>query len=174
MASSVSAKQAARLEQDLAMIAAAIAQTRAEVAALKHGQDIGRTSDELQAIVAGTEQATNRILTASEHVDDLSRQIYKTSKDAAAVQSAQAIQTQMQIVFEACNFQDLTGQRISKVVKTMAFIETRIDEMLRIWGKSDLTAATRNVPSLERTGDAALLTDRPFLAKRPFRKAILT
>ena len=37
-------------------------------------------------------------------------------------------------IFEACNFQDLTGQRITKVVGTLKFIETHIVRMMEIWG----------------------------------------
>jgi chemotaxis protein CheZ len=39
-------------------------------------------------------------------------------------------------VFESCNFQDLTGQRISKVVATLKFIETHIIKMMDIWAVS--------------------------------------
>ena len=39
----------------------------------------------------------------------------------------------MQTVFEACNFQDLTGQRISKVVRTVCLVEERVAEMLHLW-----------------------------------------
>ncbi len=37
-------------------------------------------------------------------------------------------------IFEACNFQDSTGQRINKVVKTIHFIEEKILAMINIWG----------------------------------------
>jgi len=43
-------------------------------------------------------------------------------------------------IFEACNFQDITGQRITKVVNTMNFIDERIHKMMDIWGGSDLFA----------------------------------
>ena len=37
-------------------------------------------------------------------------------------------------IFEACNFQDITGQRITKVVTTVKFIEERVNSMINIWG----------------------------------------
>lgn len=40
-------------------------------------------------------------------------------------------------IFEACNFQDLTGQRIKKVMNTMRFIENHITVMMDIWGGVD-------------------------------------
>jgi chemotaxis protein CheZ len=40
-------------------------------------------------------------------------------------------------IFEACNFQDLTGQRIAKVLATLKFIEERVAHMVEIWGGMD-------------------------------------
>jgi chemotaxis protein CheZ len=36
-------------------------------------------------------------------------------------------------VFEVCNFQDLTDQRVSNVVMTLKFIEERISRLFEIW-----------------------------------------
>ena len=44
-------------------------------------------------------------------------------------------------IFEACNFQDLTGQRINKVMTTMKFIEHHINTMMDIWGGVDAIKA---------------------------------
>jgi chemotaxis regulatin CheY-phosphate phosphatase CheZ len=38
-------------------------------------------------------------------------------------------------IFEACNFQDLTGQRITKVVRALSFIEERVEAMMGVWNK---------------------------------------
>jgi chemotaxis protein CheZ len=40
-------------------------------------------------------------------------------------------------IFEACNFQDLSGQRIAKVLATLTFVEDRVARMLEIWGGRD-------------------------------------
>ncbi len=121
------------LQNHLLAISEAIARTRREIADLRDEQEAGRTRDELQAVVRGTEQATDTILTVSETVDALAGGIAKRAGDAATQEDALAIQAQMQTIFEACNFQDLTGQRISKVVKTIVMVEERVDEMLRVW-----------------------------------------
>ena len=52
-------------------------------------------------------------------------------------------------IYEACNFQDLTGQRISKVVKTLAFVEERVANMMAIWGEAEL-ATLPLPPSIEK------------------------
>jgi len=40
-------------------------------------------------------------------------------------------------IFEACNFQDLSGQRIAKVMATLQFVENRIARMMEIWGGAE-------------------------------------
>jgi chemotaxis protein CheZ len=37
-------------------------------------------------------------------------------------------------LYESCNFQDLTGQRITKIVRTLGFVESRLDKMIQVWG----------------------------------------
>jgi chemotaxis protein CheZ len=60
-------------------------------------------------------------------------------------------------IFEACNFQDLTGQRISKVMNTMKFIEHHINVMMEIWGGVDAIKAHAPAIIDTREGDAKLL-----------------
>jgi chemotaxis protein CheZ len=134
----------ARLQQHLVSISEAIVRTRREIAELQQEHEAGRACDELQAVVLGTEQATDSILTASETVDGLARGIARRTQDVATRADAEAIQRQMQAIFEACNFQDLTGQRISKVVRTIAYVEERVGEMLRLWtGQAGTTGSAR-------------------------------
>ena len=67
------------------------------------------------------------------------------------------IQERVISIFEACNFQDLTGQRITKVMATMRFIEQHINAMMEIWGGVD--AIRSHAPQIvdTREGDARLL-----------------
>jgi len=58
---------------------------------------------------------------------------------------------------KACNFQDLTGQRINKVMTTMKFIENHIIVMMDIWGGVDAIKAHAPPIIDEREGDAKLL-----------------
>ena len=78
-------------------------------------------------------------------------------KDDAEKQAGREIQDRVVKVFEACNFQDITGQRISKVVNTWKFIEGHVDQMMAIWGGID--AFKEFIPEAppEKTGDDALL-----------------
>ncbi|WP_298960049.1 protein phosphatase CheZ [uncultured Methylobacterium sp.] len=146
----------ALLQRHLLSISEAIVRTRQEIADLRHEQEVGRARDELHAVVQGTEQATNAILTASETVEALARGVARRAGDDATRADALAIQAQMQTIFEACNFQDLTGQRISKVVRTIVLVEERVGEMLSLWSGSGAAPPARPAAA-PRTGDDALL-----------------
>ena len=68
-------------------------------------------------------------------------------------------------IFEACNFQDLTGQRITKVVATLKFIETHIVRMMEIWGGLEAFKDIEAETIAEREGDASCSTARRSRAK---------
>ena len=70
---------------------------------------------------------------------------------------ASDIQDQVVRIFEACNFQDLTGQRITKVVETLRFIESRVVRMMDIWGGLESFAGIEFEPSPPGQGDRRLL-----------------
>ena len=70
---------------------------------------------------------------------------------------SEEIQERVVSIFEACNFQDLTGQRINKVMTTMKFIENHITVMMDIWGGVDAIKAHAPAIIDDREGDAKLL-----------------
>ncbi len=87
---------------------------------------------ELSAIVEATEGATNSIMESAEKVMEY---------DGDNVEEYREIVTDnMMQIFEACSFQDLTGQRVTKIVETVEIIEERINllcEMLDMSGSSE-------------------------------------
>ena len=110
-----------------------IADMRTEIGALRPN-DIknGRIPDaghELDAIVETTEAATETIMTSAE------------AMMAADISDPEAYQAEINDhvikIMEACSFQDLTGQRISKVVETLNFIEARISRFSSAIGAMD-------------------------------------
>lgn len=148
-----------RLEAEMTAIREAITQTKTEIATLHHsgfqGKELGKVTDELDAVVNGTEQATETILSAAETIEDrVGNLAAKLSGDDQGMAN-DAVEAVMAI-FEACNFQDITGQRITKVVKTMRFIEERIDAMMDIWGGMESFESVQTLDVAPK-GDAALL-----------------
>ena len=151
--------EARRIEAEMTAIQHAIAQTKTEIATLHQsgfqGKELGKVTDELDAVVAGTEHATEAILSAAETIEDrVGNLAAKLDGDdqGMANDAAEAVMT----IFEACNFQDITGQRITKVVRTMRFIEDRIDSMMDIWGGMESFAEVDTL-DVGPKGDAALL-----------------
>jgi chemotaxis protein CheZ len=152
-------QEAMRLKVELDSIYEAIARTKREIATLRYagaqGQEINRVTDELGAIVLGTETATNSILAAAERIDELSGNL-AARLSGGDQEFAREISDHVISIFEACNFQDITGQRISKVVNAMRFVEERVHEMIEIWGGLE---SFKDVETLDqpRDGDEALL-----------------
>jgi len=107
---------------------------------------IPEAADELDAVVAATAKATGEILDRAESLEKLGA----TLEPEARAQITEAVTG----IFEACNFQDITGQRITKVIKTLNYIEAKIGSLLTAFG-----AEMGELPPSEdgREGDAALL-----------------
>jgi chemotaxis protein CheZ len=150
-----------KLKGELMVIHNAILRTKQEIATLHvtgfHGQSMSRMTHELDAVVAGTEQATQTILNMVEDIDQFASTIIEQGKDEADQSIGREIQDRVVKVFEACNFQDITGQRVSKVVNTWKFIENHVEQMMEIWGGIDAFKDFMPEAPPEREGDDALL-----------------
>jgi len=120
---------------------ASIDKTKAEIAAIhKPGQTEDKFTTaamELGAIVEATEVATNNILGAAEDIDELTSSIRERINDVKSQEHLQTISNLVVSIYENCNFQDITGQRTGKVVKTINYLEERILTMINIWGEED-------------------------------------
>src|ERR1700736_4226710 len=154
-------EQCEKLKVELDLIHDAINRTKREIAVLHgksfDGNEMAKVTGELGAVVGGTEQATQQILEAAESIDQAASALAKvTSPDQQKILSEEILERVVSI-FEACNFQDLTGQRISKVTATMKFIENHIMIMMDIWGGVD--AIRSHAPPImdDRQANARLL-----------------
>jgi chemotaxis protein CheZ len=78
---------------------------------------------ELEAVVQATEEAANRIMEAAEAIGDWLRE---GKNDAEGLRSANE---KVNAIFEACSFQDLTGQRIRRAIKHLQQVETMLTDM---------------------------------------------
>ncbi|MGO8914603.1 MAG: protein phosphatase CheZ [Stellaceae bacterium] len=123
------------LREELREMSAYIHQTRREIAALRPADAgsnrIMAATGELDAIVSATERATSEILNGVERINELALKLPKTGEVAPI---AEEIQAQVTEVLMACSFQDITGQRTTKVVNTLRYLEQRVNSMIEIWG----------------------------------------
>lgn len=115
---------------DIEALAKYINTARAEIAELRpddiNSEHLPAATDELTAIVGSTEQATHQIFEAVEGIETLTEKM-----DPAVAEQVSAAVTS---IFEACGFQDITGQRITKVVTALQQIESKVDALLHAFG----------------------------------------
>ncbi|MDP2295891.1 MAG: protein phosphatase CheZ [Pseudolabrys sp.] len=154
-------EQCEKLKVELDLIYDAINRTKREIAVLHgksfDGNEMSKVTGELGAVVGGTEEATQQILEAAEAIDQAASALGKVNSPDQQKILSEEISERVVSIFEACNFQDLTGQRISKVMSTMKFIENHITVMMDIWGGVDAIRAHAPPIVDDREGDAKLL-----------------
>ncbi|MFZ2620002.1 MAG: protein phosphatase CheZ [Alphaproteobacteria bacterium] len=131
------------------------------------GKDIPDASTQLDAIVRMTEQATGRIMDECEKVQGVHQNIrdrllaMEPPLDPDAMAMVEDLMTEAETsvthIYEACNFQDITGQRIQKVVKVLQEIERQILRMVVVFGLSQNEEKLDEKQKQELKADAALL-----------------
>ena len=150
--------EAVGIKNELDQIYEAIAKTKTEIASLNSaGMQLtgSNPQDELDAVVCGTESATNQILSAVEQVEADATTLANTLAGDEGL-LASNIQEKVLSIYEACNFQDITGQRITKVVEALRFVSERTDRMIEIWGGMDSFEGVEVTPADTREGDDRL------------------
>jgi len=131
--------EAQAYKAELELIHAALRRTREQAGSVEalasRSPDIVRASGELEAIVAGTEQATQQVLQAAEDIDQSANALTSLLKGSYEKGLANDIRDRVVQIFEACNFQDLTGQRVGKVVDILACLEQHVGRLAEIWSR---------------------------------------
>ncbi len=145
------------LYNELQSLADYIRAAKREIASLRpdtvKDQHLRTASDELDAIVQATAEATNSIMDATEAVESVMDEV---SEDTRLTLEAATTG-----IYEACSFQDITGQRITKVVKALKHIEDTVDGLLNAFGDEieKYRADAGDAPESEETP----LTDEDLL-----------
>ncbi len=136
-----------QLHQDCQDLVRYITRTRSEIAALRpvhlKMEKLPRAGQELDAVVKETEEATHEIMASAEGL---------MAWTGTAAELSPAIEAACMRIFEACAFQDITGQRVRKVVQTIHHIEQRLEHLIHLLG-----GETSEDHESGPTGDAALL-----------------
>jgi chemotaxis protein CheZ len=162
MAETAADPRIAALYQDCHDLARYIQRTRSEIATLRPRQlkveQLPRAGQELDAVVKETEEATHTIMTAAEGL---------MAWRGGAADLGPSIESACMAIFEACAFQDITGQRVRKVVQTIHHIEQRLERLLALLGTDMPEGADDDV-----IGDRALLNG-PQLAGQGVNQAMV-
>jgi chemotaxis regulatin CheY-phosphate phosphatase CheZ len=145
------------LRQELQEMSVYIQQTRSEIAALRPDDSgnnrIMAATGELDAIVTATERATSDILNSAENILAL---IGRLPRSAETTPICQELEAQATEILTACSFQDITGQRTTKVVNTLHYLEKRVNSMIEVWGTDGMTPPPAD-DRLDSRPDAHLL-----------------
>ena len=146
-----------RLYDELEALARYIERAKREVRAIRCDdiatRHIPLASGELDAIGSHLEEATGVILDACEGLEAAGR--------GAGGEAEAAIAGAVTRIYEACSFQDITGQRITKVVKTLKHIEERVTRLLDAFGQE--LAEVHQPPQGSATPDKADSSDKALL-----------
>jgi chemotaxis protein CheZ len=150
--------EARAFKRELELIHSAVEQSRSEMrslgaAALDAGR-AARAGRELAEIVTGTERATQSILQAAEEIDHAAGMMLAALRSAHDKGLAHDIQDHVVQIFEACNFQDLTGQRVAHVMETLKFVERHAALLLEVW---------RRIETMPAAFDEQRRSDRGYL-----------
>jgi chemotaxis protein CheZ len=140
---------------DLEELARYIRQAKHDIASIQprdiSTEHIPTATDELDAVVGATEEATNKIMDVCDEITATAEQCPAEARDKLIGCTTK--------IFEACNFQDITGQRITKVVETLKHIDGKIEALVRAMGdeihRGEGSGAPRHVHAADP--DSALL-----------------
>jgi chemotaxis protein CheZ len=138
--------------QELRDLRNLIEETRREISASRasdiSGTHIPDATDELDAVVEATETATGSIMDACDAISEFANKQTPENGDFLI--------SEITKILEACSFQDITGQRINKVVKSMKQIDEKISKLMGIL-EDKIPGLPTSVLTDTRSGDAKLL-----------------
>jgi len=114
--------------QELEELVHYIKNARAEISAIQpdsiRDEEIPTANNELEAIVAATEEATGVFLDVAEQLQIMA--------DNIGGEEGEALHEMTTRMYEASNFQDITSQRITRVVGTLSYIEVKVERLSRL------------------------------------------
>jgi len=130
-----------------------LAETRAEIVRLSPPQT--GLGDTLDAVVAETERAAMEIMQQAERAQAAAKRLHEGQSADTRADLAEVDDAAMSILM-ACAFQDITGQRIRKVLSAMRQVEGRIATLVALMGIGEEEQPAR-MDGAAPGSDAALL-----------------
>jgi chemotaxis protein CheZ len=130
-----------------------IRSTRNEISSLRpesaNGDYLSSANDELEQIINETANATNAIMSAAEDLEKISETVDEKTRDGIISAVTQ--------IYEACAFQDITGQRITKTIRAIQKIEAKVNALASACGGTHIEPLVelRDIPVV--SSDVALL-----------------
>jgi chemotaxis protein CheZ len=143
--------------RELASVADYIKHVRREIGMLRPNElcrdRLPTVHQELGSIVTATASATHTIMTAAEEVlgsPERTGDSYRTQ-----------VETKLLEIFEACSFQDITGQRIGRVMDSLNQLEKRLGRFADAVNARDTNVAPDPEETLRQARREMLLLNGP-------------
>ncbi len=150
-----------KLQAEVLNLIQYIHRLRKEIAGIAQEKDdqtaFDGMADRLDAIVESTAQATDTILAGMEEINGLVEQLRAHPEPSGIDSLCDGIVTKTMEALEACSFQDLTGQRINKIVGSMKFVEERVNAMAELCGREEVQALGEQWDLPEQVDDGVVL-----------------
>ena len=143
------------LRDEIIKISNHIEATKNEIIALAPANSenghIGTAAIQLDAVMKATEEAAHGIMDA---VDEIQNIVSASNLDKEVQNKITDATTR---IYEACNFQDLTGQRINKVMKALEFTEAKINRLVKLFASDGTVNVEELTKATTEREDAHLL-----------------
>ena len=155
----------ARLRSEILNLFHYVQRLRTEIAAIANrtqGQTAFESmSDQLDAIVISTGGATNTILENIEAIGEAVTEL-RTHPEPDGVDALCDKITEKSVnAMEACSFQDLAGQRVSKIVRSVKFIEERVEALADLWGREEIESLSGTLAKVNPVFDGDVELEGP-------------
>ncbi|MBD3666695.1 MAG: protein phosphatase CheZ [Kangiella sp.] len=148
-----------KLYEELESLSRFITEAKTDIAALRpdevKDEFLPKAAADLDAIVEATAGATNSIMDAVGEVEEVMSKL--KGKNADTLMDATTK------IYEACGFQDITGQRITKVVGALQHIEEKVDALLNAFGDEIAKYKTANPKPEEESPAEEMPSDEDLL-----------
>ncbi|HEY9078941.1 protein phosphatase CheZ [Magnetovibrio sp.] len=136
-----------------------INRVRQEIASISRPADdaheFGTMSDQLDAVIKATDDASNTIMACAEDNEEAVQKLRAVLTDPAQIALLDQISENDMNTIQACSFQDITGQRVTKVARSLTYVEDRVTALTELWGKDEI--AKVEIKGEEKTEDEKLL-----------------
>ncbi|MCR4377318.1 MAG: hypothetical protein NUV50_04410, partial [Rhodospirillales bacterium] len=108
-------------------------------------------SDQLDAVIKATDDASNSIMASAESNEDVITKLRATLTDPKQAALLDKLSENDMNIIQACSFQDLTSQRVTKVARSITYVEDRVSALADVWGREELEKVV--VKAEEKTAD---------------------
>ncbi len=106
------------VKHELLLLSQYLQTMKQELAAIRHPKaerdHFESMSDQLDAVVGATESATETILDSVEEIGGIAAELRQRIRDDTAAGLLARLEDKVRVIFEACTFEYVTGQRRSK------------------------------------------------------------